>query len=280
MGSKLNDAQQEMIEQERISRELEIASEIQANILPKSYPRGDSFEFAGIYKSAKEVGGDYYDFIEVDDDHLGVVIADVSGKSLPGMLVMLLTRDMVKNISRIKREPTELLSEVNSELLKNIKKEMFVTMFYGLLNKKTGEFRYASAGHNPLIVISSGNKKTQLQKTKGFPLGMMPEKLFNERIQSGLVQLSENDWLVQFTDGVNEAINESQEEFGMERFVKILEESKSLSPKEMVKSTIDKHSEFIGNSDQYDDITLLVLKWTGKTVDTKKYEERTATSVS
>ncbi len=264
MGKKLNAAQKELIEKERLSHELEIAHEIQANILPRRFPQTDTYEFAGFYGSAREVGGDYYDFIDLGDDRMAFLVADVSGKSLPGMLVMLLTRDIVKQLSSNIHHPGKLLSKVNSELLSGIRKGMFVTMFYGLLDKKSGKFTFASAGHNPLIKVDGQTGKCELIKTRGFPLGLIPPEKFDQRIETGELLISNDDWLIQFTDGINEAQNAENEEFGMDRFTKAIENNIELNPTEMVESTIRQHEAFVGNTPQYDDITLLVLKWCGK----------------
>jgi serine phosphatase RsbU (regulator of sigma subunit) len=269
MGAKLNVAQKDLIEKERMTRELEIAREIQANILPKGYPRGDEFELAGTYRSAKEVGGDYYDFIEFDDDRLGILIADVSGKSLPGMLVMLITRDIVTRLARSVQEPAGLLTAVNTDLLGNIKKGMFVTMFFGVLDKRTGEFSFASAGHNHLIFVSGDTGRTELVKTRGFPLGMVDSDTYKKRIESGKIVLSANDWLIQHTDGVNEAQNTAGEEFGLNRVTRIIEEHRDNTPEELVGEMLKEHSLFVGEAPQYDDITLLAIKWAGQTADTR-----------
>jgi serine phosphatase RsbU (regulator of sigma subunit)/uncharacterized membrane protein affecting hemolysin expression len=267
MGSKLNVAQKELVEKERMTRELEIAREIQASILPKGYPRGAEFELAGTYRSAKEVGGDYYDFIEFDDNHLGILIADVSGKSLPGMLVMLITRDIVKRLARSVQDPAELLTAVNADLVGNIKQGMFVTMFFGVLDKSTGEFTFASAGHNQLIYVPGDTGKVELVKTRGFPLGMVDSDTYRKRIESGRIVLSADDWLVQYTDGVNEAQNTAGEEFGLERVTRIIEDHRDGAPQGLVGDILREHNLFVGEAPQYDDITLLAIKWTGRTAD-------------
>ncbi len=270
MGKKLNQARLDVIERERINRELEIAREIQSNMLPRQYPVGTSFQIAGNYRSAKEVGGDYYDFIEFDEENIGIIVADVSGKSLPGMLVMLLTRDIIKKVARNIIKPAELLTEVNAELQENIKRGMFVTMFYGVLNKKSGRLSFASAGHNPLIKLSTETGNHELIKTRGYPLGMMPTKQFASRIEEAQINLGEGDWIVQYTDGINEARNGASEEFGMERFISILRADRELPPEKLVARVMEGVEGFVGDSPQYDDITLLALKWTGLSVDREK----------
>jgi len=280
MGAKLNTAQREIVEKERISRELEIAREIQVSILPREYPKEASYEFAGTYRSAREVGGDYYEFIDIDENHLGFLVADVSGKSLPGMLVMLLTRDIVLRLARSNVQPADLLCSVNRELLGSIKKGMFVTMFYGILNRNSGEVMFASAGHNPLIKINGHTGQSELIKTKGYPLGMMPDGPFTKRIETGQILLSGEDWLIQYTDGVNEAQDSSGEEFGMDRFVRSVESQGAISPSDMVSKTLSQLEEFVGSAAQYDDITILAMKWNGKATDIERREKGAAISAS
>jgi sigma-B regulation protein RsbU (phosphoserine phosphatase) len=269
MGAKLNLAQKELVEKERIASELEIAREIQNNILPQKYPVTPAYEFAGSYRSAKEVGGDYYDFIEVGNSLPGFLVADVSGKSLPGMLVMLLTRDIVRRCAARTDSPAELLQMVNRELLPNIKKGMFVTMFVGVLDPKTGLFRFASAGHNPLIHIPGDSGSFRLIKTKGFPLGMMQPDQFDPRMEEGRIALNDNDWLIQYTDGINEAKDSNDNEYGMENFVETILSYISSSPKALVAGVMSQHASFVDVTPQFDDITLLAMKWQNRSTKQK-----------
>jgi sigma-B regulation protein RsbU (phosphoserine phosphatase) len=261
MGDRLNLAQRQLIEKERLERELEIARQIQENILPKKYPRADNYEFYGMYRSAREVGGDYYDFIDLDRERQAFLVADVSGKSLPGMLVMLMTRDIIRNQIRREHEPSRLLSRVNEELLNNIKRGTFVTMFFGVLDRNSGIFSFASAGHNHLLVVDSGLGTAKRIKTPGFPLGMVPPEQFGKRIETGRIILKPDDWLVQYTDGINEAQNVEHEEFGMEKFIRLLEDNRRETPRKLVDRILTEHRRFTGDLPQFDDITLLVMKW-------------------
>ena len=278
MGEKLKAAQKDIIEKERISRELEIAREIQANILPRNFPSDKNYCFSGYYRSAFEVGGDYYDFIELPQNKLAFLVADVSGKSLPGMLVMLLTRDMVKRHAQKILEPHNLLKAVNEELLTNIKKGMFVTMFYGILDRSTGQFSFASAGHNPLIVLSRTGKP-RLIKTKGYPLGMVDPEQFDTRIEKGVLNLKEGDWLIQYTDGVNEANNFSREEFGMDRLITQLSRNISSSPGELINSVIAEIDRFVGDHPQFDDITMIAMKFSALPVDNTSNKKEVLSNV-
>lgn len=267
MGTRLKVAQQQAVETDRMTRELEIAREIQANILPKSYPVGSRYQLAGTYRSARAVGGDYYDFIDLGTGRLGIVIADVSGKSLPGMLVMLLTRDLVNKHARRCAGPSELLSAVNKELLPEIRKGMFVTMFYGILDTTAGEFSFASAGHNPLIHVGCNSGQQQLIKTKGYPLGMMNAGQFDTRIESSQIHFSRGDWCILFTDGINEAMDKHSNEYGMERFLAAVHRNAALTAKDLVLAVTEDVSSFVGNAPQADDITLLALRWAGQSAE-------------
>jgi len=267
MGARLGLAQRELLEKDRMARELEIARDIQARILPGDYPTAPEFEFAGVYRSAREIGGDYYDFIELGGRHQAFLVADVSGKSLPGMLVMLLTRDIVQRLTRSTLGPTELLAEVNRELLPNIRKGMFVTMFYGVVDRVTGVMDFASAGHNPLIHLEATTGRSHLIKTRGYPLGMMPPGPFESRIEAGRLVLSPDDWLIQYTDGINEAKNDAEEEFGMDRFLASLQAHVGLPAQGLVEAVVADQQRFVGQAEQYDDITLLAMKWRGLGVE-------------
>ncbi len=264
MGTHLRNAQEERMQAERMVRELEIAREIQIGILPKAYPKGPQFEFYGSYTSAMEVGGDYYDFLSFDNGKLGFLIADVSGKSLPGMLVMLMTRDILRGVARGDRDPRNVLCDLNRELLGTIRKGMFVTMSYGLLDPLTGRVAVASAGHNPLIWISESHGEPVLVRPKGYPLGLMEPKVFDQRVENQELILSPNDWLVQFTDGVNEARDPLGTEYGMDRLVQALHQKRALKPSDYISQVLAEHSSFVAKAPQHDDITLVAMKWFGE----------------
>jgi len=273
MGARIKQASREALERDRMNRELIIAKEIQRNLLPTNYPKKKCFEFAGTYSSAREIGGDYYDFIDFGDGFTGFLVADVSGKSLPGMLIMLLTRDIVKRHARLVRNPAQLLAAVNDELLRSIKKGMFVTMFIAVIDENTGKVAFASAGHNPLMAVKSNADKIELIKTRGFPLGLVNPEQFEKRIEYAELTLNPGDWLIQFTDGINEALDQNNNEFGMERFVGIVKKYSLTEPNNLIARIMEAHQAFVKDAPQYDDITLLAMKWQGRSVtDTIKKE--------
>jgi len=273
MGARIKQARQEALEQDRMNRELVIAKEIQKNILPTGYPRKSSLEFAGVYASANQIGGDYYDFIEFGNELSGFLVADVSGKSLPGMLVMLLTRDIVKRHARMISDPAELLAAVNEDLLQNIKKEMFVTMFFAVIDESSSKVTFASAGHNPLLTMSGADGTIELLKTKGFPLGMVKSPEFRSRIEKRELSLNPGDWLIQFTDGINEAKDRQGIEYGMDRFVETISRNSNAKPNDLITKIMESHRAFVKDAPQFDDITLLAMKWHGQTVPKTNTQE-------
>ncbi len=177
------------------------------------------------------------------------------------MLIMLLTRDIVRNLSRHIKDPARILALTNEQLLPNIKKGMFVTMFYGVLNTTTGLFEFASAGHNPLIHYNLKTGNHELIKTKGFPLGLMSPEIFNKRIEKGTIHLDSDRLLIQYTDGINEAKNSEGKEYGMENFIHSIDSNKNMNPQDLVDQTLGSLDSFVCNCEQFDDITLIVMKW-------------------
>ncbi len=261
MGDRLESTRQQLAEQERMARELEIAREVQMSILPRVYPGSDDFSTAAAYRSAKEVGGDYYDFINLGDGRHAIIVADVSGKSLPGMLMMLMTRDLVKSHALSIDDPKALLCHVNSELKASIREGMFVTMIYGILDSRHATFNFASAGHNPLAIQTPGDEVPRLIKTKGFPLAMFDGELFNNRIETHKLTLQPGEALLLYTDVITEAQNNSSEEFGVGRLTDVLRRRHTLDSVGIVRSVISEVDAFVGNAEQYDDITLVAIKW-------------------
>lgn len=261
MDAQVRGAQKTRLENERIAKELEFARDLQASILPEFWPNASNYAFAGWYRSAKQTGGDYYDFIQLDNHRLGFLIADVAGKSLPGMLVMLLTREAIRKAGRRLERPRDLLIHLNEELRGRIRSGTFVTMFYGILDSERATVTYSSAGHNALVRVKHGEGEAQILKTTGLPLGVFNPQMFEKQLQEASCTLEVGDFLVQYTDGVTEALNIDGEQFGVERFVRLLSRNKEESANGLIQKIVAEHSRFVGEAEQYDDITLLALKW-------------------
>ena len=252
-------------EKERIGAELNVATKIQENMLPSTFPPFPEHKEFDIFASmtpAKEVGGDFYDFFMIDDNKVGIVMADVSGKGIPAALFMAISKIIIKNRVRMGVfSPAEVLSKVNNQLCENNKVEMFVTVWLGILDINTGIITAANAGHEYPIVKHEG--KYELLKDKhGFVLAGME----NIKYTDYEIKLNKGDSLFVYTDGVTEATNANNELFGIDRIVDALNENIDGDCKKMVSSVHESIDEFVGATPQFDDITMLCLDYYGGTL--------------
>ena len=260
--SKFREAQKNVVEQERLQKEMQVAQEIQHTLLPKRVPEIGGYDIASYYKAAKEVGGDYYDFVKVDDDTLGVVVADVSGKGVPGSLVMTMIRTALRMEARGNYSAAEVMARMNDFVTEDMKKGMFVTIFYSILDSKNRIISYASAGHNPMILYRAETDETYFLNPRGFPVGIsLPDDtLFRRSIDVEKIKLKKDDMLVIYTDGVTEAMNESREQYGEERLIQLIKACGKLSPQEFIDRLSENIKEFTGDQPQNDDITVVAIK--------------------
>lgn len=243
-------------EKERVEKELEIARGIQQSFLPESPPVIEGVELAALSLPAKEVGGDFYDFIPVGLNKWGLVIADVSGKGVPAALFMALSRTLVRASVSDTVTASETICKTNEQITENDRSNMFVTLFYGVLDPVRMSLTYVSAGHNPPIKLSRGAQDMIMLKARGVALGVVPDMQLEEKE----ITLDSNDVVVLYTDGVTEAINDKEEQFGQDRMLAIAEETRNLPAAEMVQRIKDAVLEFSLGQPQFDDITLMVLK--------------------
>ena len=253
-------------EKERIGTELDMARDIQASQLPgifPAFPDRKEFDIYATMEPAKEVGGDFYDFFLVDKDHLGMVIADVSGKGVPAALFMMIAKILLKNRLQDGDSPAEALSHANRQLLENNQAEMFVTAWVGVLNIATGEGVAANAGHeHPALRKKDGG--FELIKYRHSPaLAAMEDVPFAEHA----FYMEPGDSVFIYTDGVPEATNSAQELYGTDRLVDALNESPDQSPRGLLNSVRESIREFVGPAVQFDDMTMLCLEYKGKAQD-------------
>jgi Serine phosphatase RsbU, regulator of sigma subunit len=259
MATELDDYVKNLTEatakQQKIHTELSIATSIQRAVLSKPL-EVEGFENYAIMRPALEVGGDFYDNFFIDDDHLALLIADVSGKGVPAALFMMVSKIVLKHNLQHGLSPAEALNRANDELAEHNVHDMFVTCICGILNIKTGKLVYANAGHEkPFIRHKDGEFKTADVKS-GFVLAGMP----GYKYQNFEVQLQPGDTIFTYTDGIPEATNEKDEEFGMERLRKILNDAKDDSIRLMCRKVRMAVKEFSGKAPQFDDITMLSFK--------------------
>ena len=262
MATKISAAQTELITKERMARELEIAREIQSTLLPKNVSAPPGFEIGHYYRSATEVGGDYLDVIPIDESKTVLVMADVSGKGVPGLVVMGMVKIMVQEFATKGLSPKTVINRLNSSLAKTTKDNMFVTFFYGIFDRDNSELLFSNAGHNPLVIYSHSTGASRFLKMSGMPLGIMPEKYFSERLMEYRCRLEPGDLVLQYTDGLNESRNETGERFKFERILGISDRQAGYGAKKLVSTLIETEQEFRGPMPQADDITLLALSAT------------------
>ncbi|MEK7728289.1 MAG: SpoIIE family protein phosphatase, partial [candidate division KSB1 bacterium] len=260
--TKFRQSQKNLVEQEQLQKEMQVAQEIQQTLLPSDFPDLDGYELNSYYEAARSVGGDYYDFVEVDKDTLGVVVADVSGKGVPGSLVMTMIRQALRTEARGMKDAAEVLARVNKTVMGDVKKGMFVTLFYVIIDSKRRRLNYASAGHNPMILFRPSTKKTYYLNPRGFPVGIQlpDDDLFRKSIESDTIQLAEDDLLLLYTDGITEAMNSKRDLFGEERLLKTIREYGHLRVKPFVEKIKDEILAFTEGEPQSDDITLVTIK--------------------
>lgn len=262
MAVKIQESQSNLREQERLYKEMQVAQSIQHALLPKEFPKIEGYEIGAFYRSAKEVGGDYYDFFWVDPTTLGIVVADVSGKGVPGSLVMTMIRTAMRLEARGNKSAADVLARVNTHITPDMRRGMFVTMFYIILDSKNRSINFASAGHNPMILYRGKKKEVYFLKPKGFPLGIdLPEpELFEKSLSLQKINLDKDDLLLIYTDGITEAMNPEKQQFGEDRLVKTVRENAHLSPEAFIKVLERKVAEFTRGAEQHDDITVVAIK--------------------
>ncbi len=259
MIRNLRTAQNNAVERKSFERELSICREIQEKLLPERIPQIPGFDIQSHYNAAREVGGDYYDFIVIDQTHLGIIVADVAGKGVPGAMVMTMARSLVRLASVRNVSPADTFKKVNRILAKDIRRGMFVTAAYMVLNVKTRKLRVASAGHNPCVLFRAATGEVELVKPAGIALGFDKGPIFDANIKEIEVQLEQGDRIVSYTDGANEAMNDAEEEFGDDRFFDLVREHSRKSSKDCVAAIVAALDAHRGKAEQSDDITITTL---------------------
>ena len=240
------------------NKELGLATNIQKHMLPSIFPAFPEIDVYALMHPAKEVGGDFYDFFLIDDDHLGLVMADVSDKGVPAALFMMASKIMVQNYAMMGKSPGEVLEAVNRQICQNNQDEMFVTVWLGVLNLKTGLLTAANAGHEK-PVIKNPNGSFEIFKDKhSFVVGWYKDKKYPEY----QIQLEKGTKMFLYTDGVPEA-SSTESQFTRERMVKTLNKYRDMTPQEIIENLKDDIDLFVGNANQFDDITMLCVEYKG-----------------
>lgn len=247
---------------ERIATELNLASNIQTNMLPNifpAFPERKEFDIFATMDPAKEVGGDFYDFYMIDENHLALVIADVSGKGIPAAMFMMASKIMISNISTFgAHDPALILEKTNQQITATNKSDMFVTVWLGIIDLATGKMTCANAGHE-YPCLKQNNQFTLLKDKHGLVVGGIE----NSKYKNYEIDLQEGDSLFVYTDGVAEATNSNNELFGTDRLLEVLNKDPNISPEKMIGNVRTAIDEFVLDAPQFDDITMLAFKYNG-----------------
>ena len=245
---------------QRISTELDVATQIQADMLPRvfpAFPERPEFDIYATMSPAKEVGGDFYDFFMVDDRHLAIVVADVSGKGVPAALFMVIGKTLIKDHTKPNRDLGAVFTEVNDLLCESNNSGLFITAFEGVLDLVTGEFCFVNAGHDLPFIANSGEPYKPYKVRSCFVLAGMEGMKYT----GGSIQLAPGDKIFQYTDGITEATNARMELYGMERLKSILKKNTALPPDELLAAVKADVDTFVGEAPQFDDMTMLCVEY-------------------
>jgi sigma-B regulation protein RsbU (phosphoserine phosphatase) len=262
INENLNDLETTTAEKERIETELNIASNIQTSMLPKDFnefSNNKPFEIHGFMSAAKEVGGDFYDFFNTDRNCINFVIGDVSGKGMPATLFMVKTMHLIRNKSEFRDKLSQVYEDVNNAACERNEENLFITSWIGKLDLDKGKLTYVNAGHNPPLIKQNNEEFEYLNSSANLVLGLMEEMPYEEY----KLNLNYGDMIFLYTDGLTEANDNYKEFYGEERLKAILNKHKDEKLSEIINEIIKDLSKFCNNQEQFDDITMLLLRYTG-----------------
>jgi len=251
---------EEQAEKERMKRELEIARSVQQSLLPVDMPQIPYVDIHGCCLPATEIGGDYFDFFALDHDRLGIVIADVTGKGASAAFYMAVVKGLMLSLTHQTDSPKALLCELNRRLWNQMDRKIFITMIYGVLDPGQKRLVFSRAGHNGLMVKKSDEKNIVCLAPKGIGLGLESGPVFDKTIEEELILLNRNDRILLFTDGAFEARNANADDFGESRLMEIFNLTEDLSAGAYNKQIMESISQFSGQTEPHDDITLITLR--------------------
>jgi phosphoserine phosphatase RsbU/P len=249
-------------EKKRLDHDLEIARDIQRILLPAEAPIVKGFEISGLNIPARQVSGDYFDYIEIDESRLGIAIADVSGKGVPASIIMAICRSVLRSQAMSSPSPADVLQKVNRQLYPDIKEDMFISMAYVVLDHALGNVTLTRAGHDAPLLYTAATQTIAPLKPPGMVLGIDAGSVFDRITRDVAVPLSRGDCLLLYTDGVTEALDATGSEFGPDRMIKSVQASAMNGAAAIITRVIEDLRAFVGTTPQNDDITLIVIRKT------------------
>ncbi|PYM09710.1 MAG: hypothetical protein DMF15_04780 [Verrucomicrobia bacterium] len=247
-------------EKKRLDHDLEIARDIQRILLPEKSPNIPGFEIAGLNIPARQVSGDYFDYIRVDEHRLGLAIADVSGKGVPASLIMAICRSVLRSQAPQNPSPAEVLKAVNRQLYPDIKEDMFISMAYLVVDHSVGSVTIARAGHDAPLLYRRAPQTVELIKPPGMVVGIDSGSVFDRITNDFAIRLEQGDCLVLYTDGVTEALDTEGFEFGIDRMIQSVRANAAHGASAIITRLIDDVRNFVGAHPQNDDITLITIR--------------------
>jgi sigma-B regulation protein RsbU (phosphoserine phosphatase) len=250
----------EAAEKKRLDQDLQVAHEIQRILLPANAPEISGWQISGINIPARQVSGDYYDYITVDQTHCGLAIADVSGKGVPASLIMAMCRSVLRSQAYGQLSAAHVLREVNAQLFPDIKEDMFISMAYAIIERDSGIVTLCRAGHDAPLLYKARDQSVARINPPGMALGIDSGGVFNRVTSDFSLTLEPDDCLVLYTDGVTEALNAAGDEFGMPNLIKAIQASAADGAAGIVTKLTDELRAFVGSYPQHDDITLIVIR--------------------
>jgi sigma-B regulation protein RsbU (phosphoserine phosphatase) len=251
---------QSELERERMVKELEIAHQVQMSLLPKGSPQIAGFDIAGICIPAEEVGGDYYDFIDLGDSKLGIAVGDVSGKGVPAAIYMTLTKGIIQSQAEERLSPKDVLTKINALMYQSIERKAFVSMIYSIIDVANRRLVCSRAGHNPAIYFRAGEKDCVLIEPSGIGLGLESGDVFQNVIREQEINLQTGDLLIFHTDGFTEAMNRHYHEYGEAHLINVIRENINKTSKEIIEAVSRDVKTFRQTHPQHDDMTMVSVK--------------------
>ncbi|EEF58544.1 PP2C family protein-serine/threonine phosphatase [Pedosphaera parvula] len=247
-------------QQKQLDSDLRVASEIQKMLLPGHAPSVKNFQIEGYNLPARHVGGDYYDFLPLNDSRVGIVIADVSGKAIPSALVMTICRSAIRAQARLSESPTEVLQHVHESVIPDLREDMFVTILYGILDTNNRTFTFVRAGHDPVLWYHANTGVMDVIAPKGMAVGMDRIHRLDERLEECKLPLLPGDIITLYTDGITEALNGEDEEFGRDRLINTIKNVAHENADKILQSIFERLRQFTADIPPHDDRTLIVIK--------------------
>ena len=258
-----SDAMQLQIEKNKLDLDIELASNIQGLLLPSKFPASRNIEFAAHYTPAQKIGGDLYDVFAIDENRIGVAIADVSGKGISASILMAICQTNLRHLSRQKDSPAKVLSAINAQMESSMRRDMFITIVYAIIDQAAQTITFARAGHEQPFFYhrsSDGSSRVETIQSEGMALGMVPPEIFDLTIKDKTVPFTKDDALILYTDGVTESVNASGEEYSGERLTQTFKAHGNSSAQSILNHIIDSVHHFSGDEGQPYDLTLIAIK--------------------